>query len=99
MRARSEWARRERWSNEATDEFYGNSEVCSAGDLGGTPVVTTGAQAMGDPQVRDDLFAGADKFAHGAKTSTEVNLDKRMIGMAAKFASSDDDVKGCRRTW
>jgi hypothetical protein len=62
----------------------------------------TGAQAMGgqrvsvgffSPQVRDDLFAGADKFSHGAKSTTEVNLDRKMLGMAAKFAGSYSDDK------
>ena len=65
-------------------------------------VLPTGAQAMGgqkvsfgffSPQVKDDLFAGADKFSHGAKSSTEVNLDSRMLAMAAKFAGSDSDDK------
>lgn len=61
-----------------------------------------GARAMGgqrvsvsffSPQVKDDLFAGADKFSHGAKSSTEVNLDRKMLAMAAKFAGSDSDDK------
>lgn len=47
--------------------------------------------AFGEPQVKDDLFAGADKFSHGAKSSTEVNLDSKMLAMAAKFAGSDSD--------
>ena len=58
---------------------------------------STGAQAIGrqnhlvlsmfgEPQVKDDLFAGADKFSSGAKSTTEVNLDRRMLAMAAKFA-------------
>ncbi len=55
-------------------------------------LITTGARAFGDPQVKDDLFAGADKFAHGAKSSTEVNLDSRMLGMASKFGGDDKDA-------
>ena len=63
---------------------------------------TTGAQASSgqrvsigffSPQVKDDLFAGADKFSHGSKSSTEVNLDRKMLAMAAKFAGSDADDK------
>ena len=54
-------------------------------------MVTTGAMALGDPQVKDDLFAGADKFSHGASSSTEVNLDSKMLGMAAKFGGDDKD--------
>ena len=65
-------------------------------------LVPHGAQAMGgqkvslgffSPQVKDELFAGADKFSHGAKSSTEVNLDRKMLAMAAKFAGSDSDDK------
>ena len=33
------------------------------------------------PQVKDDLFAGTEKFAQGASDVTEVNLDKSMLGM------------------
>lgn len=65
-------------------------------------LASSGAQALagqrhlvfngfGEPQVKDDLFFGADKFSHGAKSSTEVNLDKKMLSMAAKFAGSDSD--------
>ncbi len=54
-------------------------------------LVTSGARALGDPQVKDDLFAGADKFSRGAKSSTEVNLDSRMLGMASKFGGDDKD--------
>jgi len=54
-------------------------------------MVTTGARALGDPQVKDDLFAGADKFSHGASSSTEVNLDSKMLGMASKFGGNDKD--------
>lgn len=45
-----------------------------------------------EPQVQDDLFAGTDKFAKGAKSSTEVNLDKNMLAMAGKFL--DDEGEG-----
>lgn len=42
------------------------------------------------PQQRDDLFAGAEKFAKNAKSSTEVNLDKNMLGMAGKFSAESN---------
>lgn len=45
------------------------------------------------PQQKDYLFAGAEKFAKNAKSSTEVNLDKNMLGMASKF-SEDSDKQG-----
>jgi len=32
-------------------------------------------------QVKDDLFAGTEKFAAGASDVTEVNLDPKMMGM------------------
>jgi len=32
-------------------------------------------------QVKDDLFAGTEKFAQGASESTEINLDPDTIGM------------------
>lgn len=54
-------------------------------------MVTTGARAIGGLQVKDDLFAGADKFSQGAKSSTEVNLDSRMLGMASKFTGDDKE--------
>jgi hypothetical protein len=34
-------------------------------------------------QVKDDLFAGTEKFAAGASDVTEINLDPKMMGMVA----------------
>lgn len=34
-------------------------------------------------QVKDDLFAGAEKFAQGASEVTEINLDPSTIGMVS----------------
>lgn len=34
----------------------------------------------GQPQVKDDLFAGTEKFANGASDVTDVNLDRNMLG-------------------
>ena len=53
-------------------------------------LLTVGARAM-EPQVQEDLFAGTEKFAKGAKSSTEVNLDKNMLAMAGKFMNDDGD--------
>jgi hypothetical protein len=36
------------------------------------------------PQVKDDLFAGTEKFAQGATETTDVNLDKDMLTMVGK---------------
>lgn len=45
-------------------------------------------------QQKDELFAGADKFSQGAKSSTEVNLDKNMLGLMGKFGDEGDDKSG-----
>jgi len=55
---------------------------------------TVSMQAMGELQQKDDLFAGTDKFAAGAKSTTEVNLDKNMLGMVGKFADDGLDKSG-----
>jgi hypothetical protein len=41
-------------------------------------------------QEKDELFAGAEKFAAKAKTSSEVNLDSRMLGLASGFGGGDN---------
>src|SRR5580700_353599 len=33
------------------------------------------------PQVKDDLFAGAEKFAQGASEVSEINLDPKTMSM------------------
>ena len=45
------------------------------------------APAAGEPQ-KDDLFAGTEKFSKGASESSEVDLDKNMLGATAAFAGS-----------
>ena len=47
------------------------------------------ALAAGAAQEKDTLFAGAEKFAAKAKSSTEVNLDKKLLGLASKFGGTD----------
>lgn len=42
------------------------------------------------PLQSDPILAGADRFEQGAKEVTEVNLDKTMLAMAAKFLGNDD---------
>jgi hypothetical protein len=42
------------------------------------------------PQVKDDLFAGTEKFAQGASDVTEVNLDPNMMGMVGHNKDKDD---------
>ena len=40
-------------------------------------------------QVKDDLFAGTEKFAAGASVVTEVNLDPKMMGMVHGGGAGD----------
>src|SRR5947209_498720 len=56
----------------------------------GVTAGTTGRTEPGDPQVKDDLFAGTEKFAQGAKEVTEVNLDKNMLGMVSHGKHGED---------
>jgi Domain of unknown function (DUF4252) len=42
-----------------------------------------GAVPAAPPQVKDDLFAGAEKFAKDASEVTEVNLDPSTMGMVS----------------
>ena len=39
--------------------------------------------SVGDPQVKDELFAGTEKFANGASDVTDVNLGPDMLGMVS----------------
>jgi Domain of unknown function (DUF4252) len=40
--------------------------------------------SMAAPQVKDDLFAGAEKFAQGASEVSEINLDPSTMGMVGQ---------------
>ena len=42
-----------------------------------------GMVSVGDPQVKDDLFDGTEKFAKGASNVTSVNLGPEMLGMVS----------------
>jgi len=57
-------------------------------------VAAAPVRAMGPLQQKDDLFAGTDKFAQGAKSTTEVNLDKNMLAMVGKFGDDGEDKSG-----
>ncbi|HZL26649.1 MAG TPA: DUF4252 domain-containing protein, partial [Acidobacteriaceae bacterium] len=52
-----------------------------------SPMVLVAAVA-GEAQVKDDLFAGTEKFAQGASEVNDVNLDKNMLGMVSKGKGS-----------
>lgn len=57
-------------------------------------LVLLGAQAFAAAprQVKDDLFAGTERFAAGAKDSTEVNLDKNMLGLAGGMSGTNSNL-------
>jgi hypothetical protein len=55
----------------------------AAGTRSEAPLVRVG-------QVKDDLFAGTEKFAKGASKVTEVNLDPTMMGMIPGRHGEDD---------
>jgi hypothetical protein len=46
-------------------------------------VMQAGMVSVGDPQVKDELFAGTEKFAQGATNVTDVNLGPDMLGMVS----------------
>ena len=48
-----------------------------------------GVTRVGDPQVKDDLFAGTEKFAQGATNVTDVNLGPDMLGMVSGKRGGD----------
>jgi hypothetical protein len=45
--------------------------------------IQDGMVSVGDPQVKDDLFEGTEKFAKGASDVTSVNLGPDMLGMVS----------------
>jgi Domain of unknown function (DUF4252) len=49
----------------------------------------TDASLVRVKQVKDDLFAGTEKFAAGATDVTEVNLDPKMMGMVHGGGAGD----------
>ena len=46
-------------------------------------MMQAGMVSVGDPQVKDDLFDGTEKFAKGASDVTSVNLGPDMLGMVS----------------
>ena len=42
------------------------------------------------PQVKDDLLAGAEKFAAGAEDVSEVNMDKNALGLVSGSGAKSD---------
>jgi hypothetical protein len=46
------------------------------------------ASAVEEPLQKDDLFQGTDQFSKGAKSVTEVNLDKKLLAMIDRFSTT-----------
>lgn len=65
-------------------------QAVTAEAKGFVPAGETSALQKDKPLQSDPLLAGADRFAEGASNVTEVNLDKSMLAMAAKFIGKDD---------
>ena len=51
--------------------------------LARSAVMQAEVMSVGDPQVKDELFAGTEKFAAGASDVTDVNLGPDMLGMVS----------------
>jgi hypothetical protein len=50
----------------------------------------SGGSYAAEPQVKDDLFAGTEKFEKGASDVTNVNLDGKMLGMVGSHDKDGD---------
>jgi hypothetical protein len=65
-------------------EMMARSAAMSAQMMARGIVLQDGAMtSVGDPQVKDELFAGTEKFANGASDVTDVNLGPDMLGMVS----------------
>jgi hypothetical protein len=62
-------------------EMMARSAVMRAHMMARGLVMQDGMVSIGDPQVKDELFAGTEKFATGASDVTDVNLGPDMLGM------------------
>ena len=64
-------------------EMEGMSAAMQAHMMARVAVMQAGMVSVGDPQVKDDLFDGTEKFAKGASDVTSVNLGPDMLGMVS----------------
>jgi Domain of unknown function (DUF4252) len=64
-------------------EMLARSAVMKAHMMTHGLMLQDGMVSVGDPQVKDDLFAGTEKFAAGASDVTDVNLGPDMLGMVS----------------
>ena len=73
-----------------TAAIVGAALLFPASAHAGGPSPALFMEEPGSPQP-DDVLAGVDKFAQGAKESNEVTLDKNMLGLAGGFISKKGD--------
>jgi hypothetical protein len=73
------------------------SAVHQAASLPGVEM-QTGASLVPVQQVKDDLFAGTEKFAAGATDVTEINLGPKTMGIVGKTDGKDGDLAKKMRT-
>jgi hypothetical protein len=64
-------------------EMLARSAVMQAHMMTHGLMLQDGMVSVGDPQVKDELFAGTEKFAAGASDVTDVNLGPDMLGMVS----------------
>jgi len=64
-------------------EMLARSAVWQAHRMTRGLMLQDGMVSVGDPQVKDELFAGTEKFAAGASDVTDVNLGPDMLGMVS----------------
>jgi hypothetical protein len=64
-------------------EMMARSAAMQARIMTRVAMLQDGMVSVGDPQVKDDLFAGTEKFAAGASDVTDVNLGPDMLGMVS----------------
>jgi len=70
-----------------------NAPQMAFGQAVNIPVeVQVDGSLMNVKQVKDDLFAGTEKFAKGASDVTELNLDPKMMGMVPVGKKGGSDL-------
>lgn len=71
----------------------GDSHTATVSETSTDGVASTlslaGGFSAGEAQVKDELFAGTEKFEQGATDVTNVNLDGKMLGMVGKGKGGD----------
>jgi hypothetical protein len=81
---------------QASSLSNGGNSVTTSSD-GKTVTMSSGKKAMtitsGGKRGKDDLFAGTEKFAQGARESTEINLDPDTIGMMNQHGRTAEIAK------